>query len=132
MLLKSDHKNEAKTVLGFHGEDVEALKRLGSYSKREGSFDEALGYFRSIADRTKELGTYVFSCTEIAKIYEHKLSDLPAALTYTRKAEERLRRSLYLYPEKRFLHNNEVSALEKRKKRLLIKLQKNRIRGVSK
>ncbi|UCB45394.1 MAG: ribonuclease H-like domain-containing protein [Spirochaetota bacterium] len=131
MLLRSDHINEAKRVLGFHGEDVEALKRLGAFSKREGSFDEALGYFRRIAERTKELELYVFSCTEIAKIYEHKLYDLTAALTYTQKAEERLRRSGYLYPEKRYLLNGEIKAVEKRRNRLLQKLQEKRMRGVS-
>jgi uncharacterized protein YprB with RNaseH-like and TPR domain len=131
MLLRSDYKNEAKRMLGFHGEDIEALKRLGIYSKREGSFDEALEYFKRIAEKTKEPGAYVFSCTEIAKIYEHKLSDLPAALSYTQKAEERLRRRVYLYPEKQYLLRNEFSALEKRRKRLLSKIQKNRMRGAS-
>jgi hypothetical protein len=131
MLLRSARVNDAKRVLEFHAEDVEALKRLGTYSKREGLFDEALGYFRRIAERTKELGIYVFSCIEIAKIYEHKLSDLAAALTYTQKAEARLRRNLYLYPERRYLLNGEVKAIEKRRNRLSKKLHKNRMRGVS-
>jgi uncharacterized protein YprB with RNaseH-like and TPR domain len=131
MLIRCDYKNEAKRVLGFHDEDIEALKRLGIYSKREGSFDEALGYFMSLAERTDELGTYLFSCTEIAKIYEHKLRDFHTALSYVQKADERVRRSLYLYPERELLFSRELKAIEKRKKRLVIKIQKNGTRGVS-
>jgi tetratricopeptide (TPR) repeat protein len=131
MLLRCDYKNEAKKVLGFHDEDIEALKRLGIYSKREGSFDEALGYFMRLVEKTDELGTYLFSCTEIAKIYEHKLRDLHTALFYVQKADERLRRSLYLYPERELLFSREREAIEKRKRRLVVKIQKNVTRGVS-
>lgn len=124
MLMKSNYRKEARGILDSHNNDVEALKRLGLICKKERLFNDALIYFKRSSERSEKLEDYSFACTEIAKIYEHILKDIESALFYAEKVYKRMRRVEYFYPGRPMLYEREKLLIEKRLKRLRVKLAK--------
>jgi uncharacterized protein YprB with RNaseH-like and TPR domain len=124
MLYRSGLQEDAKRVLLSRPGSTEAAKRLGLLFKREGAYREALDHFERVVERTDSIMEYLFSCTEIAKIYEHALKDYTAALVYARMAHDRLSRRKVLYPEQGYDFRNEITAVEKRIARLSVKIER--------
>jgi len=118
----------ARELLLRHTDCIEALRRLGVIYKRERSYKEALGCFRLLAERCVELRDYFFACREAAKIFEHVFKDLNSAMIYTKKIMDRMERMLQLRPGHASLSRDEVLDAQRRFRRLMQKLERNRIR----
>ena len=124
MLSRSGFIDEAKNVLLSRKLDAEAARRLGLLCKRERAYDEALDHFKRAARNVKSLSDYIFDCTEIAKIYEHRMKDYTEALSYARRAHERLLRKGFFHPGTRHTDARDIASLERRIERLEGKIEK--------
>ncbi len=134
MLCRIGRTEEAKRVLLMQAEETEAAARLGLLCKREKSFEEALQHFGTLLGGSGPVSSYVFACTEIAKIYEHAVKDYQTALSYANRARERLarRKALYTPGENggRGAGGKEMSEVERRITRLLKKCERQKKRSV--
>jgi len=62
---------------------AEAFHAMGRIEKREGHVENAVRLYQTmLAQRRDPVG----ACEALAKLYEHQLHDLPAAVSYTRQA----------------------------------------------
>ncbi|MFW6138758.1 MAG: ribonuclease H-like domain-containing protein [Spirochaetota bacterium] len=123
MLLCSNYRSEAKSILDRHNQNTDALKRLALIFKREGSFGNALVYMEAMAQKAGRLSEFIFACTEIAKIYEHRLKNLQKALSYTERAWQRVRRMEVMWELDTHMLKKYKQELEKRLNRLKKRVQ---------
>ena len=93
MLVSSERRKDAVSVLSEHEHSNEALKRLALLCKRDRQFEKALKHFEDLRSRKVGLGDYIFSCTEAAKIYEHQLRDVHSAIRCTERMLRRVERA---------------------------------------
>jgi uncharacterized protein YprB with RNaseH-like and TPR domain len=93
MLLSRERKGDALSLLSEHNDSTEALKRLAMLCKRDRQFNKALEHFEKLRSRKLNLGDYIFTCTEAAKIYEHQLRDYGSAIACTEKMLRRVERA---------------------------------------
>ncbi len=122
-----NRRKKAVDILSLHQEDAAALKSLALLYKRDGHFEQALEYFKRLSGRKGGLSDFIFACTEIAKIYEHRIGDFQQALSYTAMMRERLKRAGYFYlsagerfESERF--ESELESVNRRYARLLQKI----------
>jgi uncharacterized protein YprB with RNaseH-like and TPR domain len=133
MLCRIGRTREAKRVLLLRAEETEAAVRLGLLCKREKSYEEALQHFGRLLGGSGPVASYVFACTEMAKIYEHNVKDYETALSYANRARERLARRRALYPPGRGgggADVKEMHEVERRIARLLKKCGRRKERSV--
>jgi len=93
ILITDMRREEARTVLSANRESNEVLKRLILMYKRDRQYDHALRHLEELHARQAGLADYLFSCTEAAKIYEHRVGDFETALRYTERMLRRLERA---------------------------------------
>ena len=122
LFIRKGYSSEAKNLLKSHADRADVLKRLGLICKRQGEYRQALDFFKNMAERAIDIADYLFSSTEVAKLYEHVFKDIDGALTYAEKGLERLERYGYFYPEPCDQFEQERFLIEKRISRLKRKL----------
>lgn len=121
------YRKKAVDILAAHRENAAALKNLALLHKRDGRFRQSIDCFEKMTAMRVPLLDFLFGCTEIAKIYEHRLKDYKAALEYTDRMLTRLKRSLYFHPREKDVLTYELEKIRRRYIRL-----KNRIDRVQK
>jgi uncharacterized protein YprB with RNaseH-like and TPR domain len=123
MLIRSNHAEQAQKLLHMHLGDAAALRRLALLCKKQKLSGETARLFKLLSKKAVDIDDYIFACTELAKLYEHRLKDPKTALIYTERMQERLRRSIALYPEYTGPYEQKKAAIENRRKRLLGKIR---------
>jgi len=118
ILVNSNLNDEALHMLSFHIDDVNALKKLCILNKSSKNFEEALSLFIKLSKNTNGLRDYIYACTEIAKIFEHRFKSFKKALFFTIEAMRKIERNSYLYPDKKVEHEKDLLQLKKRYFRL--------------
>ncbi len=116
-----EYRQKAVDILTLH-DDAASLKSLALLHKRDKCFEQALKYFKRLCEKKGSLSEYLFVCTEIAKIYEHRLKDFQQALTYTERMIKRLKRAVHFYPGDRARFEGELENVSRRYVRLLRKI----------
>ena len=116
------YTRKAVEILSAHREDVAALRSLALFYKRDGRFPESIECFERLCEKRGRLSEYIFACTEIAKIYEHRLKDLDRAVLFTERMRTRLRRALYFHPRERAYLEHELEKVDSRYTRLRRKI----------
>jgi uncharacterized protein YprB with RNaseH-like and TPR domain len=127
MLVSSERREDAVSLLTEHEHSTEALKRLALLCKREGHFEKALKHFEDLRLRKVGLGDYIFSCTEAAKIYEHQLRDFHSAIRCTERMLRRVERASHLRGQVGVGLRDERYAIVHRLNRLKRKLDKDKM-----
>ena len=127
MLVSSERREDAVSLLSEHEHSNEALKRLALLCKRVGRFEKALKHFEDLRLRKVGLGDYIFSCTEAAKIYEHQLRDFHSAVRCTERMLRRVERASHLRGQAAVGLRDERDAIVHRLNRLKQKLDKDKM-----
>lgn len=121
MFACAQHSEQARRVLDEHRADNDALCQLGLLYRRERDYARALECFEELAGRASDLAEYLFACTEAAKICEHRLADLDAALEWTGRMRRRIQRAGMF---RRMILDGELDRVEHRSRRLSAKLDR--------
>ncbi|OIJ11198.1 hypothetical protein BKP37_16220 [Anaerobacillus alkalilacustris] len=79
---------------------------LGLLLKKDKRIDDAVNYFQMLS--TKESGSSIKACIELAKIHEHQFKDIEKAFYYSELAYERQKRMARLLKEKKVLSDIKV------------------------
>ncbi len=116
-----EYRQKAVNILTSH-EDAASLKSLALLYKKDKHFEQALKYFKRLSEKKGSLSEYLLICTEIAKIYEHRIKNYQQALSYTESMINRLKRALYFYPHGRARFESELENVNRRYARLLRKI----------
>ncbi len=115
---RGEREKAAKCYRMSAGEGMrpQAFQALARIEKRQGNTEAAVKLYQTMLHHDDDPVT---ACEELAKLYEHKLRDIPGALSYTRQA-------LFLLSEPSLFPRNSVqdqqSALQYRYARLRRKL----------
>jgi uncharacterized protein YprB with RNaseH-like and TPR domain len=120
------YRHKAVDILTSHRENAAALKSLAMLHKKDSRFRQSIDCFEKLSEKRVSLSEFLFACTEIAKIYEHRLKDYDSALLYTDRMRSRLKRSLYFHPRERGVLEYELEKVHKRCTRLRRKIDRVR------
>jgi len=115
-------RQKAVNILSSNLEDTEAMKSLALLHKKDGCFEQALQHFKQLCEKRVSLSDFLFACTEIAKIYEHRIRDFQQALSFTQMMLDRLKRAEYFYPPDSMWFESALESVNRRYSRLLRKI----------
>jgi len=122
-LFEAHHQRQkAVNILSSHHEDTAAMKNLALLHKKDGRFEQALQHFKRLCGKRSSLSDFLFACTEIAKIYEHRIRDFQQALSFTQMMRRRLKRAEYFYPSDSMWFESALESVNRRYDRLLRKI----------
>ncbi len=92
-----------------------AVRRLAVLQRRRGDLEAAVGWWRQAAAQGQ-----VYAMVELAKFYEHRQKDLPAALDWARRAQQALQAGDWAAHQRAYWQedlNKRLARLERRLRR---------------